>query len=66
MQKVTKIPHLYTIAQLYWAISSQLRRISTIVKKLVKWQYLPHMPLRYGELWPTSGWDRFVSLWQPS
>jgi len=35
-------------------------------KKLVKQQYLPHMSLQYGELWPTSGWDRFVSLEHPS
>jgi len=32
------------------AISSQLRHISTIGKKLVKQQYLPHMSLQYGEL----------------
>jgi len=35
-------------------------------KKLVKQQYLLHMPLQYGELRPTSGWDRFVSLGDPS
>jgi len=35
-------------------------------KKLVKQQYLPHMPLEYGELRSTSGWDRFVSLGHPS
>jgi len=34
--------HLGTIAQLYWVISSQLRHILTIVKKLVKQQYLLH------------------------
>ena len=35
-------------------------------KKLVKQQYLPHMSLQYGELRPTSGWDRFVSLGHPA
>ena len=34
-------------------------------EKLVKQQYLPHMSLQYGELRPTSGWDRFVSLGHP-
>jgi len=58
--------HLGTIAQLCRAISSQLRHVSTIGKKLVKQQYLPHMSLQYGELWPTSGWDRFVSLGTPA
>jgi len=35
--------HLGTIAQLRWAISSQLRHVSTIGKKLVKQQYLLYM-----------------------
>jgi len=56
-----KTRRLGTIAQICQAISSQLRHVSTIGKKLVK-QYLPHMSLQYGELRPTSGWDRFVSL----
>jgi len=47
--------HLRTIAQLCRAISSQLRYILTIGKKLVKQQYLLHMSLQYGELRPTSG-----------
>jgi len=55
--------HLGTIAQLCRAISSQLRHLSTIWKKHVKQQYLPHMSLQYG---PTSGWDRFGSLGHPS
>jgi len=58
--------HLRTIAHLCRAISSQLRHVSPIGKKLVKQQYLPHMSLQYGELRPTSGWDRFVSLGHPS
>jgi len=39
-----------TIAQFCRAISSQLRHISTIGKKLVKQQYLLHMSPQYGEL----------------
>ena len=35
-------------------------------KKLVKQQYLLHMSAQYGELRPTSGWDRFGSLGHPS
>jgi len=31
-------------------------------KKLVKQQYLLRMSSQYGELRPTNGWDRFVSL----
>ena len=34
-------------------------------KKLVKQQYLLYMSSQYGELRPTSGWDRFVSLGHP-
>ena len=54
-KKVTKNRHLGTIAQLCWAISSQLRHVSTIGKKLVKQQYLLYMSPQYGELRPTSG-----------
>jgi len=28
--------------------------------------YIPHMSLQYGELRPTNGWDRFVSLGHPN
>jgi len=62
----TKNRHLGTIPQLCRAISSQLRHVSTIGKKLVKLQYLLHMSPQYGELRPTSGWDRFGSLGHPS
>jgi len=34
-------------------------------KKIVKQQYLLHMSPQYGELRPTSGWDRFVSSEHP-
>jgi len=43
-KKSPKIGHLGTIAQLCRAISSQLRQVSTIGKKIVKQQYLLHMP----------------------
>jgi len=41
-KKVVKNRHLGIIAQLCWAISSQLSHVSTIGKKLVKQQYV-HM-----------------------
>jgi len=47
--------HLGIIAQLCRAISLQLRHTSTIGKKIVKQQYVPHMSSQYGELRPTSG-----------
>jgi len=43
-KKVAKNRHLGTIAQLCRAISSQPRHVSTIGKRLVKQQYLLHMP----------------------
>jgi len=45
-KKSSKIRHLGTIAQLCPAISFQLRHASTIGKKFVKQQYLPHMSAR--------------------
>jgi len=47
--------HLGTNAQLCWAISSQLRHVSTTRKKLVKQQYVLHMCPQYGELRPING-----------
>jgi len=58
--------HPCTITQLCRAISLQLRRVSTIGKKIVKQQYLPNMPLQYGKLRPTNGWDLLASLGHPS
>jgi len=58
--------HLRTIAQLCRAVSSQLRHVSTIRKKLVKQQYLLHTSSQYDKLWPTNCWDRFRSLGHPS
>ena len=55
-KKVAKNRHLGTIPQLCRAISSQLRHISTIGKKLVKQQYLhisstcPHNMVNFGLL----------------
>ena len=59
-KKVAKNRHLGTIAQLCRAISSQLRHVSTIGKKLVKQQYLLHMSSQYGELGPLAA--EIVSL----
>ena len=47
--------HLRIIAQLCRPISSQLRHVSTIGKKLVKWQYVLHMSSEYSELEPING-----------
>jgi len=44
-----KICHLSTIAQRCWAVSSQLRHVSKIGKKLVKQQYLIQTSSQYGE-----------------
>ena len=54
-KKVAKNRHLGTIPQLCRAMSSQLRHVLTIGKKLVKQQYLLYMSPQYGELRPTSG-----------
>ena len=64
-QNLAKNRHLRTIVQICWAISSQLRQISTIGKKLVKQQYLLHMSSQYVELRPTNGWERLTSLGHP-
>jgi len=64
-QKCRKNRHLCTIAQLCRAVSSQLRHVSTIGKKVVKQQYLFHKSPQYGELRPTSGWDSFGSSGHP-
>jgi len=56
---------LGTIAQLCRAISLQLRHVSTIGRKPVKQQCLPHMFSQYGELRPSSSWDLLASLRHP-
>jgi len=48
-KKVAKNRHLGTIAQLCRAISSQLRHVSTIEKKLLKQPYVLYMSPQYGE-----------------
>ena len=63
LQRAAMLTH--TITQLCRAISSQRRHVSTIGKKSVKQQYLLQMSPQYGELLPTSGWDRFVSFTCP-
>jgi len=63
MQKSPKNCHLGTIAQLYLCNWGTYRRSE---KKLVTQQYLLHMSLQYGELWPTSGRHRSGSLGHPS
>ena len=65
-KKSSKNRHLGTIAQL--CRSCYIFSIKAHIdnqKKLVKHQYLPHMPPQYGELRPTSGWDRSGSLGHP-
>ena len=53
-QITQKNRHLRTITQVCPALSSQLRHVSTIRKKLVKQQYLLRMSSQYGELRPTN------------
>jgi len=65
-KKVAKNRHLGTIAQLCRAISSQLRHLQTIGKKLVKQQYLLWMSTQYGELRQSNGWDLLAGLGHPS
>ena len=43
-------------------ISSQLRHVPTIGKKLVKQQYLLHMTSQYDELRPTNSWHLLAGL----
>ena len=64
-KKVAKNRHLRTIAQICRAISSQLRHISTVGKKLVKQQYVLHMSHNMVNFAATSGWDRSGSLRHP-
>jgi len=60
-KKVAKNRHLGTIAQICWAISSQLSHVSTIGKS----SDVLHMSPQYGERQPISGWDRSGSLRHP-
>jgi len=65
-RKLRKNRHLRTIAQGCQSISSQLRHVLTIGKKILKQQYLLHMSSQYGDPRPTNGWDRFGSLGHPT
>jgi len=65
-KKLPKICHLGTITQLCRAVSSQLRHVLTIRKKLTKQQYLLHVSAQYGKLRPTNGRDLFTSFRHPS
>jgi len=58
--------HLGTIAQLFRAISLQLRHVSTVGKKNLLNSNTSRMSSQYGKLRPTSDWDCFVSLGHPS
>jgi len=50
----TSVHHRTTLAGYIFAPQD----VSTIGKKLVKQQYMPHMSSQYGDLRLTSGWDR--------
>jgi len=63
MQKSLSAHHRTTLSGYIFATKAC---IDNRKKRLVKQQYLPHMSLQYAELRPTSGWDRFVSLGDPS
>ena len=65
-QKLAKNRHLGAIAQICRAISSQLRHVLTIGKKLLSSNISPTCPPQYCALRPTSGWDRSGSLGHPS
>jgi len=45
---------------------SRIYQVAPVWKKLVKQQYLLQKSPQYGELRPTSGWDRCGSLGHPS
>jgi len=49
-KKSPKIRHLHTIAQLCPALSSQLRHLSTVGKKLVKQQFISSNMVNFGPL----------------
>ena len=61
-KKVAKNRHLGTIPQLCRAISSQLRHVSTIGKKLVKQQYLLYMPPNMVNFGPLAA-EIFSLVW---
>ena len=63
-KKSPKIRHLRTIAQLSRAISSQIRHLSTIGKKLLNSNISPdYLTICWTS--PNSGWDWFISFRAP-
>jgi len=61
----TKNCHLRTIAQVYLAISLQLKHVWTVGKTVVKQRHLPHMSSQCGKLPPTNGLGWLESLSHP-
>jgi len=53
-QKIAKIRHLGTIAQLCWAVSSQLRHASTIEKNLLNSNISSRCPRNMANVGPTA------------
>jgi len=45
--------------------SRYLGTVAQFVGLYLKYQYLLHMSPQYGEIWPTSSWDRSASLGYP-
>ena len=62
--RTQKNRHFGTIAQLFRAISLELRHISTIGKNLLS-SNTSSACRANGPLWPTSGWDLLASLGHP-
>jgi len=62
--RTQKYRHFGTIAQLSWAVSSQLRHVSTIGKKLLNSN--TSSICSYGERRPSNGWDLLASLGHPA
>jgi len=66
-KKSAKKRHLRTIPQLCRAIFSQVRHVCIDNRKiLVEQQCLLHISSQYGQLRPSSGWDRLAGLEHPS
>jgi len=65
-QKLPKIRHLGSIAQLCRTISSQLRHVWQVEKNLLSSNISSIRPHNMANLWPTSGWDWFGCLGHPS
>jgi len=67
MQKIAKnSPFAHHRTTLSGYILTTKACIDNLKKKFVKQQYLPHMSSQYGELRPTSSWNRFGCLGHPS